>query len=87
MAIDLNEARDFIAKAEQKSRELEVEKAKLEQKKEYSEKSLKENEEAMKELGCTPETIDEEIEKLSTSTAALRVKLEEKLAGVSEGGI
>lgn len=86
MTMNLNEARDFIAKVEQKSRELEVEKAKLEQKKEYSEKSLAENEEAMKEYGCTPDTIEDEIKKLDAASAALRSKLEEKLAGVSEGG-
>lgn len=86
MTMDLNEARKFIADSEQKSRELEVEKAKLEQKKEYTEKSLAENTEEMAKLGCTPENIDAEIEKLSAATSVLRAKLEEKLAGVSEGG-
>ena len=84
--MDLNEAREFIAKTEQKSRELEVEKAKLEQQKEYTEKALKENEKAMKEYGCTPDTIENEINSLSETISSLRSKLEEKLAGVSEGG-
>lgn len=83
--IDLNDARDFIKKVEERSRSLEVEKAKLEQQKEYTEKSLKENTKKMAELGCTPDNIDDEIKKLSSSAVTLRSRLETKLSGADKG--
>lgn len=79
--INLDEARAFISGVDQKIRNLELEKVKLEQQKEYTQKSLEENVKKMEEYGCTPETIDSEIEKLSQTALALRGKIETILDG------
>jgi hypothetical protein len=76
MAIDLDEARSFIESTDKQSRELELEKAKLEQRKEIVEKNIKDNVDKMEKHGCTPETIKGIIDDKTDKATALRTKME-----------
>lgn len=76
MAIDLSEARKFIDDADKQSREFELEKAKLEQRKETVEENIKNNIKEMKKHGCTPDTIKSIIDEKTERANALRTKME-----------
>jgi len=76
MAMDLDEAKKFLDDADKQSRELELEKAKLEQRKEIVEKNIRENIKDMKKHGCTPETIKSVIDEKTDRATALRTKME-----------
>lgn len=84
--INLDEARAFIANADKEARELELKKVRLEQQKEFTEKSLEENRKKMEALGCTPETIGSVIDTKSVEALALRQKIETILQG-AKGGV
>lgn len=81
--LDLQEAKRFISGVDTKTRELELEKVKLEQQQEYAQEALTNNEAKIKELGCTPETLPTEIETMSASAQTLRTKIESILDGSS----
>jgi DNA-binding transcriptional MerR regulator len=76
MAIDLDEAKKFMNDMDKQSRELELEKAKLEQRKEIVEKNIEENKTKMEKHGCTPETIKDVIDEKTGKAQALRTKME-----------
>jgi chromosome segregation ATPase len=79
--INIQEAKQFLNNVDTQTRNLEMEKVKLEQQQEYATKALADNETKIKELGCTPETLPTEIETMSTSATALRTKIESILEG------
>lgn len=81
--LDLQEAKRFISGVDSKTRELELEKVKLEQQQEYAQKALSDNEAKIKELGCTPETLPTEMESMSASAQKIRTKIEAILDGSS----
>lgn len=74
--IDLKEAREFIENTDKKSRELELDKAKLEQRKETVEKNIEENKTKMEKHDCTPETIKSVIDEKTKKANTLRAKME-----------
>ncbi len=76
MAIDLDEARQFIDNTDKQSRELELEKAKLEQRKEIVEKNIKDNVDKMEKHDCTPDTIKSIIDEKTEKAQTLRTKME-----------
>lgn len=76
MAMDLDEARKFLDDADKQSRDLELEKAKLEQRKEIVEKNIKTNVEKMEKHNCTPDTIKSVIDSKIDRASKLRTKME-----------
>lgn len=73
--VNIQQERAFISDIEKKVRNLELEKAKLEQQKEFAAKTLEENKAKIAELGYTPENIGEGINKISTTIEALKAKI------------
>lgn len=73
--MNLQAEKKYIQDVEKRVRELELEKVKLEQQREYAEKSINDNLKKMEELGFTPETIDEGIEKLYNNIESLKSKI------------
>lgn len=84
MNIDLE--KKYIQDIEKKVRNLEIEKVKLEQQKEYTEKAIQESLNKMKELGYTPETIGQGIQKLENNIAKLKSKINSILKIENENG-
>lgn len=76
MAIDIEEAKTFIKNADKQSRDLELEKAKLEQQKEFAEKGKETNVKKMEKFGCTPETIESIKTDKESKAKELRTKIE-----------
>lgn len=81
--ININQEKAYIQSIDKKVRDLEMEKVRLEQQKEYTQKSIDENLAKMQELGFTPDTIDAGIEQLSSSITTLKGKIESILNNVS----
>lgn len=80
--IDIAKEREFIQEVDRKTRELELKKAKLEQNKVMTEEQLKQVNEKMGQLGCTPDTIDDEINIRTEKILALKNKMETMLPEV-----
>lgn len=74
--IDIAKEREFIQEVDRKSRELELEKVKLEQNKKIIEEQLKQVVDKMEQLGCTPDTIDEKISEYETKIVSLKAKMQ-----------
>lgn len=84
--INVNEGKQYIKNIEQRTRSLELEKAKLEQQREHSIKMMEETKQKITELGFTPETIDAGINKLSNDITVLRQKIDSVLTATGAGG-
>lgn len=80
--ININQEKAYIQNIDNRVRSLEMEKVRLEQQKEYTQKSIDENMLKMQELGFSPETIDAGIEQLSSSITTLKGKIESILNNV-----
>lgn len=74
--IDIAKEREFIQEVDQKTRRLELEKAKLEQAKVSTEQQMEQVINKMSALGCTPENIDEKIQEHSDKITALKSKMQ-----------
>lgn len=70
--VDVQKERDFIKNVDNVIRDLEIKKAKLEQSRESLELELKDVEELMTKLGCTPETIEEKLNELESNVIKLK---------------
>lgn len=79
--LDLQAEKKYIQDIEANVRKLELEKVKLEQQKEYAQKAINESLNKMNELGFTPETIDDGIEKCHETITVLKSKIN-KLLGI-----
>ena len=74
--MNLEEAKRFIKDADNKARELELTKARLEQQKEFAEKNLENNRLEMEKFNCTPETIANIIKVKEEKAQEIRNKIE-----------
>lgn len=83
--LDLQAEKKYITSVEANVRNLELEKVKLDQQKEYAQNAINESLSKMEELGFTPETIDDGIEKVYGTIVTLKSKIN-KLLGVKEEG-
>lgn len=84
--LDLQAEKKYITDIETNVRKLELEKVKLDQQKEYAQNAINESLNKMEELGFTPETIDEGIEKVYGTIVTLKSKIN-SLLGVKEEGV
>lgn len=74
--LDIQKEKAFIQEVDKKTRNLELEKAKLEQSKGIVEDQLRQITEKMDTLGCTPDNIDSKIEENVKKIEALKTKME-----------
>lgn len=81
--LDLQAEKKYITDIEADVRKLELEKVKLDQQKEYAQNAIDESLKKMDELGFTPETIDDGIEKIYGTIVTLKSKIN-KLLGAEE---
>lgn len=81
--LDLQAEKKYIQGIEANIRNLELEKVKLEQQKEYAQNAIDESLKKMQELGFTPDTIDEGIDKCYETITILKSKIN-KLLGIKD---
>lgn len=81
--LDLQAEKKYIQGIEASIRNLELEKVKLEQQKEYAQNAIDESLKKMQELGFTPDTIDEGIDKCYETITVLKSKIN-KLLGIKD---
>lgn len=74
--IDIANERAFIQEVDKKTRELELEKAKLEQNRTIVGEQLKQVSEKMASMGCGPENIDEMIQDKVNKITSLKAKMQ-----------
>lgn len=74
--INIAEEKKFIQEVDRKTREMELEKAKLEQNKAIVEDQLRQVKEKMNQMGCTPETVSSKIQEHSDKIVALKAKMQ-----------
>lgn len=82
--LDIAKEREFIQAVDQKTRRLELEKAKLEQSKASTEQQMSQVVAKMTALGCTPEDIDTKIQEHAGKITALKSKMQEILGDKEE---
>lgn len=74
--LDIQKEKAFIQEVDKKTRDLELEKAKLEQNKTIIEEQLNQIIQKMESLGCTPDNIDLKIQENESKIQALKTKME-----------
>lgn len=79
--LDLQSEKKYIQDIEANVRNLELEKVKLEQQREFAQKAMDESLKKMNELGFSPDTIDDGIDKCYDTITTLKSKIN-KLLGI-----
>lgn len=82
--LDIQKEKAFIQEVDKKTRNLELEKAKLEQSKGMVQDQLRQITEKMDTLGCTPDNIDSKIEESVKKIETLKAKMESILSPKTE---
>ena len=85
--MDLNKEKEYMKRIDSKIRNLELEKVRLEEKKENTRVVLVEIEKEMQELGITPANLDSTIDKLEKDVAILKEKIESALDKAEEDNL
>lgn len=80
--MDLQKEREFLNKVNEKMRQLELDKAKTEERKKLNDAAVKECENKMQELGCTPDTIQGIIDTKTAKAEEIKAKINAVLGGV-----
>lgn len=74
--IDIQKEKAFIQEVDKKTRDLELEKAKLEQNRVMVEEQMAQIIQKMESLGCNPDNIDEKLNESEDKIQALKTKME-----------
>lgn len=80
--MNIKEARKFINDSNEKVRNLELKKAKTEERKKMNDAAIEECKKKMKAMGCTPETIQSVIDERISKAETIKNKIDQVLNGV-----
>ena len=80
--MNLEEAKKYVEDTNKKIRQLELDKAKTEERKKLNDAALENCINKMKEAGCTPETIQSVIDSKTQQLNVIKTKIDAVLSGV-----